>query len=125
MDGSSQTGSPINSPTLVEAAAVVPHGTAASGACHIRNHNQLQPVLLQRQHSSAQSESAESSVLSADLDIVLEEDSVGAGHSKKLKQQLLMSGLITAVGIALHNFPEGVAVFLAAQKSHAIGEPFG
>lgn len=64
-------------------------------------------------------------MMSADLDIVLEEDSVGAGHSKKLKQQLLMSGVITAVGIALHNFPEGVAVFLAAQKSHAIGEQFG
>eukprot|EP00879_Flechtneria_rotunda_P017993 GHRR01018857.1.p1 GENE.GHRR01018857.1~~GHRR01018857.1.p1 ORF type:complete len:329 (+),score=111.59 GHRR01018857.1:960-1946(+) len=41
--------------------------------------------------------------------------------SRKLKRQLLLSGLITAVGIALHNFPEGVAVFLAAQKSPAIG----
>jgi ZIP family zinc transporter len=32
-----------------------------------------------------------------------------------------MSGLITAIGIALHNFPEGVAVFLASMKSHAVG----
>lgn len=32
-----------------------------------------------------------------------------------------MSGLITALGIALHNFPEGVAVFMAAHKSARIG----
>ncbi len=30
--------------------------------------------------------------------------------------QVLLSGLITALGIALHNFPEGVAVFLASIK---------
>jgi zinc transporter ZupT len=33
------------------------------------------------------------------------------------KKRVLMSGLITAVGIALHNLPEGVAVFLASMKS--------
>lgn len=32
-----------------------------------------------------------------------------------------MSGLITALGIALHNFPEGVSVFLAAMKSTTTG----
>jgi ZIP family zinc transporter len=38
------------------------------------------------------------------------------------RRQVLMSGLITAVGIGLHNFPEGVAVFLAAHKCQALGE---
>jgi zinc transporter ZupT len=42
--------------------------------------------------------------------------------ARLLKRQLLMSGVVTAVGIALHNFPEGIAVFLAAQKSPAVGE---
>lgn len=32
-----------------------------------------------------------------------------------------MSGLITALGIALHNFPEGVSVFLASLKSPMMG----
>ena len=34
--------------------------------------------------------------------------------------QVLMTGLITALGIALHNFPEGVAVFLASMKVRLI-----
>uniref|UniRef100_A0A7S0YJY1 Uncharacterized protein n=1 Tax=Polytomella parva TaxID=51329 RepID=A0A7S0YJY1_9CHLO len=37
------------------------------------------------------------------------------------RQRVLLSGLITALGIALHNFPEGVAVFFASFKSPAIG----
>ncbi|KIY93337.1 zinc transporter, ZIP family [Monoraphidium neglectum] len=51
----------------------------------------------------------------------------GDGESKDDKEstrhraRVLMSGLITALGIALHNFPEGVAVFLAAHKSSSIG----
>ncbi|GLI69798.1 hypothetical protein VaNZ11_014499 [Volvox africanus] len=40
---------------------------------------------------------------------------------REAKRRVLLSGLITAVGIALHNFPEGVAVFLASMKSHAVG----
>jgi zinc transporter ZupT len=31
---------------------------------------------------------------------------------KRERRKVLMSGIITAVGIALHNFPEGIAVFL-------------
>ena len=38
-----------------------------------------------------------------------------------MKKEILMSGLITAIGIALHNFPEGVSVFLASMKSTATG----
>lgn len=41
--------------------------------------------------------------------------------TREAKKRVLMSGLITAVGIALHNFPEGVAVFLASFKSAKIG----
>lgn len=59
---------------------------------------------------------------SADLDVVLLDESDSSSSDAKLKRQLLMSGVITALGIALHNFPEGVAVFLAAQKSPAVGE---
>jgi hypothetical protein len=59
---------------------------------------------------------------SADLDVVLLDEHDSSSSDAKLKRQLLMSGVITALGIALHNFPEGVAVFLAAQKSPAIGE---
>ena len=40
----------------------------------------------------------------------------------KQKRQVLMSGLVTAIGIGLHNFPEGVAVFLAAYKCQALGK---
>jgi zinc transporter ZupT len=40
----------------------------------------------------------------------------------KHKRQVLMSGLVTAIGIGLHNFPEGVAVFLAAHKCQALGK---
>lgn len=40
---------------------------------------------------------------------------------REAKKRVLLSGLITALGIALHNFPEGVAVFLASYKSSAVG----
>lgn len=42
-------------------------------------------------------------------------------ESTRSKVKVLMSGLVTALGIALHNFPEGIAVFLAAHKSSSIG----
>lgn len=34
---------------------------------------------------------------------------------------MLCSGLITALGITLHNFPEGVSVYLASMKSQVTG----
>ena len=33
----------------------------------------------------------------------------------------MASGIITALGIALHNFPEGIAVFLASVKGGSLG----
>lgn len=42
-------------------------------------------------------------------------------EERKQRKDVLMSGIITAIGIALHNFPEGVAVFLASMKSQAVG----
>lgn len=101
----SEAGSPVPP-------AAAPHGTSYSGACH---------TLAQQQPAAAHSHTAETSAVSADLGAAVD-DMDSKDSSRKLKRQLMMSGLVTAVGIALHNFPEGVAVFLAAQKSHAIGE---
>ncbi len=39
---------------------------------------------------------------------------------REARRKVLLSGLITALGIALHNFPEGVAVFLASLKVRAV-----
>lgn len=44
-----------------------------------------------------------------------------AKDERKQRKEVLMSGIVTAVGISLHNFPEGVAVFLASMKSQAVG----
>eukprot|EP00241_Pyramimonas_parkeae_P023594 CAMPEP_0114287348 /NCGR_PEP_ID=MMETSP0059-20121206/6231_1 /TAXON_ID=36894 /ORGANISM="Pyramimonas parkeae, Strain CCMP726" /LENGTH=301 /DNA_ID=CAMNT_0001408425 /DNA_START=273 /DNA_END=1175 /DNA_ORIENTATION=- len=49
---------------------------------------------------------------------------IGGGPPKPKhhrRQQVLASGLITALGIALHNFPEGIAVFLASIKGGSLG----
>ncbi|KMT14459.1 hypothetical protein BVRB_4g072340 [Beta vulgaris subsp. vulgaris] len=40
---------------------------------------------------------------------------------KKHRRQVLYSGIITAVGISLHNFPEGMAVFLGSIKGLRVG----
>lgn len=40
---------------------------------------------------------------------------------KKRRKQVLFSGIITAVGISLHNFPEGIAVFLGSLKGLHVG----
>eukprot|EP00250_Pteridium_aquilinum_P034802 c8122_g1_i1 orf=83-922(+) len=40
---------------------------------------------------------------------------------KKNKKQVLFSGIITAIGISLHNFPEGMAVFLGSLKGLHVG----
>jgi zinc transporter ZupT len=77
---------------------------------------------LQRQPSAEAAGCSSESGRSADLDVVLLDEHDSSSSDAKLKRQLLMSGVITALGIALHNFPEGVAVFLAAQKSPAIGK---
>ncbi|XP_075500749.1 zinc transporter ZTP29-like isoform X2 [Primulina tabacum] len=40
---------------------------------------------------------------------------------KKHRRQVLFSGIITALGISLHNFPEGMAVFLGSIKGFRVG----
>ncbi|XLS58173.1 hypothetical protein HN51_007928, partial [Arachis hypogaea] len=35
---------------------------------------------------------------------------------KRQRRQVLFSRIITAIGISLHNFPEGMAVFLRSVK---------
>lgn len=40
---------------------------------------------------------------------------------KEHRKKVLFSGLMTALGITLHNFPEGVSIFLASMKSTAMG----
>ncbi len=34
-----------------------------------------------------------------------------------------MSGILTAIGISLHNFPEGIAVYMAALRGAHVGIP--
>ncbi|TYI67456.1 hypothetical protein E1A91_D08G018700v1 [Gossypium mustelinum] len=40
---------------------------------------------------------------------------------KKHRRQVFFSGIITAIGISLHNFPEGMAVFLGSMKGLRVG----
>ncbi|TKY67417.1 Zinc transporter ZTP29 [Spatholobus suberectus] len=40
---------------------------------------------------------------------------------KKRRRQVLLSGVITAIGISLHNFPEGMAVYLGSMKGLRVG----
>ncbi|CAD7698832.1 unnamed protein product [Ostreobium quekettii] len=54
------------------------------------------------------------------LEGIIKEDDSSKG-SKKWRREVLFSGLITALGITLHNFPEGVSVYLASMKSSAMG----
>ncbi|KAL5728337.1 Zinc transporter ztp29 [Ranunculus cassubicifolius] len=48
-------------------------------------------------------------------------DEGGKDRLKKHRRQVLFSGIITAVGISLHNFPEGMAVFLGSMKGLRVG----
>ncbi|KAL8159455.1 hypothetical protein V2J09_000992 [Rumex salicifolius] len=40
---------------------------------------------------------------------------------KKHRRQVMYSGIVTAIGISLHNFPEGMAVFLGSMKGLRVG----
>ncbi|XLR65419.1 hypothetical protein S83_016091, partial [Arachis hypogaea] len=40
---------------------------------------------------------------------------------KRQRRQVLFSRIITAIGISLHNFPEGMAVFLRSVKGIQVG----
>ncbi|KAH8512488.1 hypothetical protein H0E87_005950 [Populus deltoides] len=48
-------------------------------------------------------------------------DQGGKDILKKHRRQVLFSGIITAIGISLHNFPEGMAVFLGSMKGLRVG----
>ncbi|GAV85271.1 Zip domain-containing protein [Cephalotus follicularis] len=48
-------------------------------------------------------------------------DEGGKDIMKKHRRQVLFSGVITAIGISLHNFPEGMAVFLGSMKGIRVG----
>ncbi|KAL3828171.1 hypothetical protein ACJIZ3_016973 [Penstemon smallii] len=48
-------------------------------------------------------------------------DEGGKDTMKKHQRQVLYSGIITAIGISLHNFPEGMAVFLGSMKGLRVG----
>ncbi|KQJ93855.1 zinc transporter ZTP29 isoform X2 [Brachypodium distachyon] len=50
-----------------------------------------------------------------------DDDGSGKDMMKKHRRQVLFSGIITAVGISLHNFPEGIAVFLGSVKGLRVG----
>lgn len=52
-----------------------------------------------------------------------EADDGGSGKDmmRKHRRQVLFSGIITAVGISLHNLPEGMAVFLGSVKGLHVG----
>ncbi|XP_065866600.1 zinc transporter ZTP29 [Euphorbia lathyris] len=45
----------------------------------------------------------------------------GKDIMKKHRRQVFFSGIITAIGISLHNFPEGMAVFLGSMKGLRVG----
>eukprot|EP00727_Mastigamoeba_balamuthi_P000403 m51a1_g1036 hypothetical protein (298) ;mRNA; f:691014-692651 len=47
----------------------------------------------------------------------------GSSALAESKGHLLKLALVTAVGISVHNFPEGVAVYLACLKGPAVGLP--
>ncbi|XP_050371554.1 zinc transporter ZTP29 isoform X1 [Argentina anserina] len=48
-------------------------------------------------------------------------DEGGKDTLKKHRRQVLYSGIVTAIGISLHNFPEGMAVFLGSIKGLRVG----
>uniref|UniRef100_A0A0D3F1Z4 Zinc transporter ZTP29 n=1 Tax=Oryza barthii TaxID=65489 RepID=A0A0D3F1Z4_9ORYZ len=50
-----------------------------------------------------------------------DDDGSGKDMMKKHRRQVLFNGIITAVGISLHNFPEGMAVFLGSMKGLRVG----
>ncbi|KAF5200330.1 Zinc transporter like [Thalictrum thalictroides] len=58
---------------------------------------------------------------SVDVKNKKKKDDGGKDQLKKHRRQVLFSGIITAIGISLHNFPEGMAVFLGSMKGLRVG----
>lgn len=48
-----------------------------------------------------------------------------AAQLARQRREAMLSGLLTALGIALHNFPEGIAVYLASLKEARLGLSVG
>lgn len=46
-----------------------------------------------------------------------------AENPKKERKKLLRTGLFTALAVAIHNFPEGIATFLSVMKSPTMAAP--
>lgn len=51
------------------------------------------------------------------------EPAVAEPDDKENRKSLMLVGLLTALGISLHNFPEGVGVYLSCLKGVAFGLP--
>ncbi|KAM1039502.1 hypothetical protein ACFX13_029549 [Malus domestica] len=52
---------------------------------------------------------------------ISKKDEGGKDTLKKQRRQVLFSGIVTAIGISLHNLPEGMAVFLGSMKGLRVG----
>ncbi|KMZ67100.1 Zinc transporter ZTP29 [Zostera marina] len=50
-----------------------------------------------------------------------DDDESESDPMNKHRSQVFFSGIITAIGISLHNFPEGMAVFLGSMKGLRVG----
>ena len=48
-------------------------------------------------------------------------EEMGPGHTSHKNQKLLRMGMFTALAIAIHNFPEGLATFAATLSDPALG----
>jgi len=55
--------------------------------------------------------------------VEVEKEIEKATYTQKDKQKLMRSGLFTALAIAVHNFPEGMATFIAALQKPSLAIP--
>ena len=53
----------------------------------------------------------------------IEEDFLGGSKRKQERCKIKRAGLITALAVTLHNFPEGMATFLVSSQDLALGIP--
>ena len=53
----------------------------------------------------------------------IEEDFLGNSTKKQQRRRIKRAGLITALAVTLHNFPEGMATFLVSSQDLALGIP--
>ena len=53
----------------------------------------------------------------------MEEDKKSAGEHDKVNHAMMRMGIFSALAIGIHNFPEGLATFIAALKDPSLGVP--